>query len=570
MPSGSRGGAATLVQVQTGSTVFAVDAEANDTYVATLSPAISSLTNGMVVRVSFNTVNTGAATLNLNGLGAVTIKKMNDQDLDDGDIEAGQIATLVYDGTADVFQMQSQIAAAVSATNITVADESADTTTFPMFANEATGSIAPKTDASAYTYDASTGALSATSFVGALTGQADTVATITGLAPDTATTQATQPNITTAAALVSIQNLTVTLADAGANAIFGWDDTASAYENLTQAEVLAVIGSASLTAQGVVELATGAETNTGTDATRAVTPDGLDDWTGSAQVVTVGTLSAGDATAIVDASSATASGIVELATIAEVDTGTDTVRAITPAGLAGSALQSKVDGVEALADVTDEGNVIPALDGATISTATVATGDKVLLQDIDDSDNLKTVTAQSIADLASSGGAVMTTVLVPQPMLGFPATSTVGMSVNTTAFVGLFNIPGSITIDTVSFDVSAVGTAGTVDFCIYSEDGQTRHTIDTTGTISATGVHTLTLGTPFAITAGYFYLYIGTNGTADITTRRWQDGIGLSPSSQPILAGTLTVTAGTPPATFDPTVDVSATGDAYLFCRFDT
>lgn len=49
----------------------------------------------------------------------------------------------------------------------------------------------------------------------------------------------------------------------------------------------AYLPNASLTAQGVVELATGAETNTGTDATRAVTPDGLDDWTGSAQVATV-------------------------------------------------------------------------------------------------------------------------------------------------------------------------------------------------------------------------------------------------------------------------------------------
>lgn len=39
---------------------------------------------------------------------------------------------------------------------------------------------------------------------------------------------------------------------------------------------------ADLTTAGIVELATGAETNTGTDATRAVTPDGLDDWTGSA------------------------------------------------------------------------------------------------------------------------------------------------------------------------------------------------------------------------------------------------------------------------------------------------
>jgi hypothetical protein len=41
--------------------------------------------------------------------------------------------------------------------------------------------------------------------------------------------------------LVSIQGRTVTLADAGANAVFGWDDTAGAYENLTASEVLEII-----------------------------------------------------------------------------------------------------------------------------------------------------------------------------------------------------------------------------------------------------------------------------------------------------------------------------------------
>jgi len=44
------------------------------------------------------------------------------------------------------------------------------------------------------------------------------------------------------------------------------------------------------------------------------------------------------------------------------------------------------------------------LSGLTISSATVATGDKVLIQDVDDSDNLKYVTAQSIADLGGGGG----------------------------------------------------------------------------------------------------------------------------------------------------------------------
>ena len=50
---------------------------------------------------------------------------------------------------------------------------------------------------------------------------------------------------------------------------------------------------ASLTAVGGIEVATVAETNTGSDATRAVSPDGLDGWTGSAQVATVGTITSG-------------------------------------------------------------------------------------------------------------------------------------------------------------------------------------------------------------------------------------------------------------------------------------
>lgn len=41
------------------------------------------------------------------------------------------------------------------------------------------------------------------------------------------------------------------------------------------------------------------------------------------------------------------------------------------------------------------------LDGLAITSATVATGDKVLIQDVSDSDNLKYATAQSIADLAT-------------------------------------------------------------------------------------------------------------------------------------------------------------------------
>jgi hypothetical protein len=51
---------------------------------------------------------------------------------------------------------------------------------------------------------------------------------------------------------------------------------------------------ASVTNPGVAELATTAETNTGTDAARVVTPDGLNDWTGGAAAITkLGTIATG-------------------------------------------------------------------------------------------------------------------------------------------------------------------------------------------------------------------------------------------------------------------------------------
>lgn len=86
---------------------------------------------------------------------------------------------------------------------------------------------------------------------------------------------------------------------------------------------------ATTSALGVIEIATGTETNTGTDATRAVSPDGLDDWEGSAQVVTVGTIASGvwSGTALigtkVDAATLTVRGTVERSTSAENVTGTD-------------------------------------------------------------------------------------------------------------------------------------------------------------------------------------------------------------------------------------------------------
>ena len=63
---------------------------------------------------------------------------------------------------------------------------------------------------------------------------------------------------------------------------------------LDTGDATAIVSAASTTAAGKVELATTAETTTGTDTTRAVTPDGLKDgYQGSTNVTTLGTISTG-------------------------------------------------------------------------------------------------------------------------------------------------------------------------------------------------------------------------------------------------------------------------------------
>jgi len=102
---------------QTGAAIYAADAQGNDTYVIALTPTLTAYTVGMVVNFKANTVNVGAATLNIDGLGAIPILKKNNQVLGNGDIEADQMVTVIYD-TARNFQMQSQLASAAAATGI--------------------------------------------------------------------------------------------------------------------------------------------------------------------------------------------------------------------------------------------------------------------------------------------------------------------------------------------------------------------------------------------------------------------------------------------------------------------
>ena len=78
---------------------YAADSGSTDAYAITLSPALNAYADGQTFRFKANTINTGTATLNINGLGAKTIVKGVNTTLSDGDIQAGQICEVTYNGT---------------------------------------------------------------------------------------------------------------------------------------------------------------------------------------------------------------------------------------------------------------------------------------------------------------------------------------------------------------------------------------------------------------------------------------------------------------------------------------
>lgn len=87
---------------------YAVDfSGAANTITVTLSPAPVSYAAGMTVRVNVANATTGTTTINVNSLGAKTVKKYSSgaiADLGSNDILAGQAVTFLYDGTYFILQ----------------------------------------------------------------------------------------------------------------------------------------------------------------------------------------------------------------------------------------------------------------------------------------------------------------------------------------------------------------------------------------------------------------------------------------------------------------------------------
>ena len=84
--------------VREGSLVFGYDGGSTDDY-SILIRGITTYETGMAIYFRANTANTGASTLNINGLGAITIVKAVSTALSDNDILEGMLCLVIYDGT---------------------------------------------------------------------------------------------------------------------------------------------------------------------------------------------------------------------------------------------------------------------------------------------------------------------------------------------------------------------------------------------------------------------------------------------------------------------------------------
>jgi len=83
---------------------YGADTGTANAKIVTLDPAPTAYVEGMAIVFKNKTLSTGAATINVNGLGNKTILKSNGNELSGGNLKAGIVYTLRYNGTAFILQ----------------------------------------------------------------------------------------------------------------------------------------------------------------------------------------------------------------------------------------------------------------------------------------------------------------------------------------------------------------------------------------------------------------------------------------------------------------------------------
>ena len=170
-------------QLARGTTNYVTAAGAGNAYTVSMPTTLGAYVDGYELVMKANHTNTGAATIDIDGLGAKSLRRQNGEALAAGDIQADKIVPFRYNATSGYFEMQmittgnmADVAtvAGISANVTTVAGDSADI-----------GTIA--TD------------LNGANTIGTVSGIAADVSTVAGISADVSTVAGISANVTTVA-----------------------------------------------------------------------------------------------------------------------------------------------------------------------------------------------------------------------------------------------------------------------------------------------------------------------------------------------------------------------------------
>ena len=115
-----------VTELTEGAYNYAASTTGTDAYAVTI-PNFAAYTVGATVKFKADVANTGACTLNVNSLGAKAIVGSNGSALADGDIAAGAVTCVIYDGTN--FQTSSNAQLIAHTANTTTAHGSTSAAT---------------------------------------------------------------------------------------------------------------------------------------------------------------------------------------------------------------------------------------------------------------------------------------------------------------------------------------------------------------------------------------------------------------------------------------------------------
>lgn len=169
--------------------------------------------------------------------------------------------------------------------------------------------------------------------------------------------------------------------------------------------------------------------------------------------------------------------------------------------------------------------------------------------------------ASTMIPLNAAGAATSDNVAFPSSLLGYTALSVV---------------PLNISVNKMSMYVTNVTNAGTVRVGIYTEDGQTQKASAVFTSVAGTGVISTNVTSVFLSSGNYWSVLVPIDGrltyqTWDTDSTSASTGLNALMSSvigKKYVTGTQVVTAGTLPATFNPSILTRADNTGPII-RFD-